>query len=441
MAQSSAPNESRLIAELNDLLQLDHDAVEAYTIAIDLVRSTRFRESLVEYRADHKRHIEEIAALVRARGGLPTELPHATAPLKLAVQALGAAPGDVTLLLAFKAVEGQARDKYRRFATKPWPQEVGDVVKAAAADEERHYQWVEQSLREQGVGAGSIPHAVASAVEGLHKLLADPIEGFERHVKEHVGNLVGTTRQRGGSEAPTPGDFAQGMRDMASGMVDNIRRGADSAADTVRDAAGRAGRAASRATGGAMGGASNAGPVQAAAAGASPEAASFIAALRALEETGDIESIVALHDDDAEISGPTDAEPHRGREGARRFWRMYRDSFAEITSSFTNVVAGVGGTVMLEWTSEGRALTGGRVGYAGVSVLETQAGRVRRFRTYFDTRELELPARQAGTSSSATSSSATSSTSSTTSTTSALDEAISGVDTPPDVGTVPGAGL
>src|SRR4051812_35608093 len=109
MAQSSAPNESRLIAELNDLLQLDHDAVEAYTIAIDLVRNARYRELLVEYRADHKRHIEEIAALVRARGGLPTELPHATAPLKLAVQALGAAPGDVTLLLAFKAVEGQAR--------------------------------------------------------------------------------------------------------------------------------------------------------------------------------------------------------------------------------------------------------------------------------------------------------------------------------------------
>ena len=51
MAQSSAPNESGLIAELNDLLQLDHDAVEAYTIAIDLVRSTRFRDSLVEHRA------------------------------------------------------------------------------------------------------------------------------------------------------------------------------------------------------------------------------------------------------------------------------------------------------------------------------------------------------------------------------------------------------
>ena len=427
MAQSSAPNESRLIAELNDLLQLDHDAVEAYTIAIDLVRSASLRDSLVEYRADHKRHIEEIAALVRARGGLPTELPHATAPLKLAVQALGAAPGDVTLLLAFKAVEGQARDKYRRFATKPWPEEVGEVVKRAAADEERHYQWVETSLRELGVGAGSVPHAIASAVEGLHKLLADPIEGIERKVKEQVGNLVGTARQRSGGDAPAAErgrDVAQGVRDMASGMADGIRNTADRAADAVRDAAGRAaGRARSAMSG--------AGPVQAAAAGQSPEAASFVAALRSLEETGDVESMVALYADDAETSGPTDNEPHRGKDGARRFWRMYRDSFEEITSSFTNVVAGAGGTIMLEWTSEGRALTGGRVGYAGVSVVEMKDGRIQRFRTYFDTRELELPGRSSTSASSTTASS----------TTSSLDDAVSGVDTPPDIGTVPGAGF
>ena len=435
MAQSSASNESRLIAELNDLLQLDHDAVEAYTIAIDLVRSARFRESLVEYRADHKRHIEEIAALVRARGGLPTELPHATAPLKLAVQALGAAPGDVTLLLAFKAVEGQARDKYRRFAAKPWPDEVRDVVRAAAQDEERHYQWVEQSLRELGVGAGTVPHAVASAVEGLHKLLADPIEGIERKVKEQVGNLVGTARGTSGSEAPgaeRARDMAQGVRDMASRVADNLGRRADQAADAVRDVASRAG---DRVRDRARDMMSNAGPVQAAAAGASPEAASFIAALRALEETGDVETMVALYADDAETSGPTDSEPHRGREGARRFWRMYRDSFEEITSSFTNVVAGAGGTLMLEWTSEGRALTGGRVGYAGVSVVEMEGGRVRRFRTYFDTRDLELHARQAGTSSSS------SSTSSSSASTSSIDNAVSGVDTPPDIGTVPGAGI
>lgn len=369
---SSSPSDSRLIAALNDLLQLDHDAVEAYTVAIDLVRREKYRDQLVAYRADHKRHIEELAALVRQRGGLPTEVPHATAPLKLAVQALGAAPGDPTLLLAFKAVEGQARDKYRRFAAREWPADVAEVIARGAADEDTHYRWVEQALTELGVGAGTLPHGIAAAVEGLHKLLADPIEGFERRVKEQVGELFGARGKHGGSSAPSPADILQGMADMAMGGMHRK----SSKGGARRPASGGAG--ASAAAGG---------------GDAAPEAAAFIAALRALEESGDVEAMVALHADDAEVSGPTDEQPHQGREGARRFWRMYRDSFEQVHSRFTNIVAAPDGTVVLEWTSDGRVTTGGSIAYSGVSVVQMRDGLVRRFRTYFDTRELEQPPR------------------------------------------------
>ena len=137
MRTTTGDRDSGLIADLNDLIQLDHDAVEAYTVAIDSVRDARHRESLVEFRADHKRHIEDLAALVRERGGLPVELPHPTGALKIAVQAVGAAAGDVTLMLAFKAVEGQVRDKYRRFASRAgMPEDVAEVVRSAAEDED-----------------------------------------------------------------------------------------------------------------------------------------------------------------------------------------------------------------------------------------------------------------------------------------------------------------
>lgn len=342
-------NDAALIAELNDLLQLDHDAVEAYTIAIDLVRSPAYRETLVQYRADHKRHIEELAALVRARGGLPTELPHPTAPLKLAVQALGAAPGDTTLLLAFKAVEGQGRDKYRRAAQRSHARDVAEVIHRAAEDENRHYQWCEQTLTELGVGAGTIPHGIATVVETVHKILADPIEATGRKVMEQVGRAVGTTRTRGGSAAPSPADAA--------------------AAATPGTAAG--------------------GPAGSAGTGPMQQAPIFIDALRALEDSGDVERMVALYADDADTKGPADHEPHVGPEGARRFWRMYRDSFQAIRSTFTKVSESPDGTVTLEWTSEGRLVTGGAVRYAGTSIVEMRDGRVRRFHTYFDTRELE----------------------------------------------------
>lgn len=329
---------AQVIADLNDLLQLDHDAVEAYTVAIDRVRDERYRESLVRYRADHKRHIEELAALVRARGGVPTELSHPTGALKLVVQALGSAGTDATLLLAFKAVEGQARDKYRRFAGNSYPPDVGDVVTRAADDETRHYAWVEQTLRELGVGSGTFQHAAASAVEMVHKFIADPLERAERDLMRAVGSVVGTTRR----SSPAETVVADSMQAAASAT-----QPADRGGDALR----------------------------------------FVAALHALEEGGDVEGIVSLFDGDAEISNPHDLTPHRGPEGARHFWRAYRDSFEEIHSDFSRIVER-DGTAMLEWTSTGR-IHGKPVTYAGVSVVEMADGRVKRFRAYFDPAKLE----------------------------------------------------
>lgn len=201
MRNTTERDENATIAALNDLLQLDHDAVQAYTVAIDMVREPRYRERLVEFRADHKRHIEEIAGLVRERGGLPTEISHPTGPLKLAVQTLGAVVSDDALLLAFKAVERQARDKYARASSLVLAPEAAVIVRLAAEDEDRHYRWVEQTLRERGVGEGTMPHGLASVVERVHKAIADPIEAVERKVMEGVGEIVGTSRHGGSGNA------------------------------------------------------------------------------------------------------------------------------------------------------------------------------------------------------------------------------------------------
>jgi len=121
---------------------------------------------------------------------------------------------------------------------------------------------------------------------------------------------------------------------------------------------------------------------------AASHADEFIAALRRLEEHNDVEAIVSLFADDAEVSSLTDAVPHHGREGARRYWEAYRDSFEEVRSEFRNVVSG-GDIVVLEWTSRGRGVEGRAFEYDGVSVVEFRDGKVRRFRAYFDPAELE----------------------------------------------------
>ena len=140
---SSGVREAVLVAELNDLLQLDYDAVGAYTLAISALRDRDLRNTLIGFRQDHERHIAELVDLIRARGGLPARMPHfPTGIFKLLVQAAGSvggmvggfAGGDRIVLLAFIANETQARDKYRRHANSgDHPSDVARILRAGRA--------------------------------------------------------------------------------------------------------------------------------------------------------------------------------------------------------------------------------------------------------------------------------------------------------------------
>ena len=170
----------RRIATLNDLLQLDHDAVGVYGIAIHATTDESRRETLREFRTDHERHIEEITRLIQDRGGKPIQAPHLpTSVFKLAIQKAGTLGGETALLLAFKANERQSRDKYRRAAEDSDDLEVADVLARAADDEIRHYDWAARTLQELGVSPDSATARVERAIEIGNARLTDVMEGFE----------------------------------------------------------------------------------------------------------------------------------------------------------------------------------------------------------------------------------------------------------------------
>ncbi len=105
----------------------------------------------------------------------------------------------------------------------------------------------------------------------------------------------------------------------------------------------------------------------------------FVEALCKLEE--DVEALVEIHTDDCVVGNVSVPETFRGHEGLREFWTSYRSTFGEMRSEFRNVFATEEGAA-LEWTTEGTS-NGETVSYEGVSILEIEGGKARRFMAYF----------------------------------------------------------
>lgn len=110
----------------------------------------------------------------------------------------------------------------------------------------------------------------------------------------------------------------------------------------------------------------------------------FAEALRALEQTRDVEVMAREFDDGAELRRIPQRVTFRGGDGARTFWREYLAVFSRIETEFTSLVDD-GDRAVLEWRSRGTLRTGRPIEYEGVSVVEADRdGRIRAFRTYYD---------------------------------------------------------
>lgn len=208
----SAPATSEVLDGLNDLLQLDHDAIGAYEIAMEKLEDRDAASQIAGYLRDHERHVRDLNELIQSLGGVPKNEPHATGPFKEALQSIGALAGDKGILMAWRTNELQVRTKYDAYASaaNAWPHEAKLVVDRNALDEERHYQWVTEALAHLGVGDGpSLKERAGDAVDTVRDkvsagagAVANRISGMfdpEGDGKlAPVGRAVGTAGDRGG---------------------------------------------------------------------------------------------------------------------------------------------------------------------------------------------------------------------------------------------------
>ena len=129
-----------VIALLNRLIQLDHDAIEACKVAMDRVARGEDRAQLGSMLADHRRHTEELMFVVRNLGGDPASHGDLRLALTKGKVVLGALSGERAVLEAVRSNEAEAVSAYAdAVSQRGIPVDVMSVLERQLAVERRHY--------------------------------------------------------------------------------------------------------------------------------------------------------------------------------------------------------------------------------------------------------------------------------------------------------------
>jgi uncharacterized protein (TIGR02284 family) len=135
------------ISTLNELIQLDIDAVHAYEQAIDRIDMRQIAEDLERFKGDHQRHIRELSAAVRQLGADPPERsPDLKGYLIEGFTALRSMTGTEGALKAMRTNEKITNKNYDKALSQDLPADVAAIVRRNRDDERRHLEYIENAL-------------------------------------------------------------------------------------------------------------------------------------------------------------------------------------------------------------------------------------------------------------------------------------------------------
>lgn len=144
-------NRDDILDNLQKLIQLDVDATHAYDQVIKNVNEQVIKDKLIQFQADHRRHIDLLTAKVLELGGTPPEL---TSDFKgfiiTGFTALRSLTGTKGALEAMETNERLTNSKYEEASRKDFPADVASIVQSNLSDEQRHLSFVREAITTVG---------------------------------------------------------------------------------------------------------------------------------------------------------------------------------------------------------------------------------------------------------------------------------------------------
>jgi uncharacterized protein (TIGR02284 family) len=144
-------NRDDILDNLQKLIQLDVDATHAYDQAIKNVNELVIKDKLIQFQADHRRHIDLLSAKVLELGGTPPEL---TSDFKGFIisgfTALRSLTGTKGALEAMETNERLTTSKYEEASHKDFPVDVSTIIQSNLSDEQRHLSFIREAITTLG---------------------------------------------------------------------------------------------------------------------------------------------------------------------------------------------------------------------------------------------------------------------------------------------------
>lgn len=143
---SNVLDSDTIVKNLDNLIELDYDAIAAYKEAVDRLESPAFKTRLKEFLGDHERHVEVLSELVRAEGGTPPKSGDFKKILTKGQVVLADLGDDKAILKAMKVNEEQTNSKYEKAVEEGFPNHIQSLLEQGLADERRHREWITEAI-------------------------------------------------------------------------------------------------------------------------------------------------------------------------------------------------------------------------------------------------------------------------------------------------------
>jgi rubrerythrin len=140
--------DEQVISKLRALAQLDVDAIGTYDAAIAQVSESEVAQQLAGFRVDHVRHVQDLNALIVARGGTAVEqVPDLKGVALTGMTMVTSLIGTEAALMAMIGNEELTNRVYEAALKLKIDSEALDVIRKNYADERRHLEWIKHAFK------------------------------------------------------------------------------------------------------------------------------------------------------------------------------------------------------------------------------------------------------------------------------------------------------